>query len=281
MGRSSIRQAIVPAAGYGTRLRPLTKAIPKEMLPLGRRPVLDYVVEELREAGIDRILFVISPGKEMIRAYFGDSADHGVACDYAIQPVMRGLGDAILQGEEWAGGAPFVVAFGDCLVRSVRRGGEAPLSRMLQTHAREHADATVLTELVAPDATRKYGILRPGAPIDQPATRPFPVAGLVEKPAPEAAPSLQAVAARWVLQPDVFRRLRASAPGPDGEVGLTDCMATWAEQGGRIWAVPLLPGETRRDIGGWKTYLSAAVLAACEDQEFGESARSEVLGASG
>src|SRR2546421_10623067 len=94
-----IQRAIVPAAGLGTRLRPLTLAIPKEMLPLGRKPVLEYVVEELRAAGIGRILFVVSPGKEMIRAYFGDGGRFDLRFDYATQPEMLGLGDALLHGE--------------------------------------------------------------------------------------------------------------------------------------------------------------------------------------
>src|SRR5437588_8937489 len=89
-----IERAIVPAAGYGTRLRPLTEAIPKEMLPLGRKPVLEYVLEELRGAGITDVLFVVSTGKEMIRKYFGDGERFGVRCTYAIQPEMKGLGDA-------------------------------------------------------------------------------------------------------------------------------------------------------------------------------------------
>jgi UTP--glucose-1-phosphate uridylyltransferase len=262
-------RAIVPAAGYGTRLRPLTRAIPKEMLPLGRRPVLEYVVQELKEAGIGRILFVVSPAKDMIRAYFGDGSEHGVSCEYALQPRMLGLGDAILRGEEWAGGRPFVVAFGDCIVRSAHAVGSRPLDRMLRTHAAERADATVLTEYVDAEATRKYGILRPASAVAQPADGPFRVASLVEKPSPEAAPSRQAVAARWVLSPDIFPRLRAARPGPNGEIGLTDCVAEWVAQGARLWAEPLLAQESRLDVGGFATYLAAAVQAAFEDEEYG------------
>src|SRR5579872_3708409 len=119
-------RALIPAAGFGTRLRPLTSAIPKEMLPLGRKPVLEYVVEEMRGAGLTRLLFVISPGKELIRSYFGDGSRWGVHCDYAIQPEMRGLGDAILHGESWTDGLPFVVAFGDCIIESRVESGQPP-----------------------------------------------------------------------------------------------------------------------------------------------------------
>ncbi len=273
MTPAAVEQAIVPAAGYGTRMRPLTLAIPKEMLPLGRRPVLDYVVAELRDAGIRRILVVVSPGKEIIRTYLGDGTAHGVACEYATQPEMRGLGDAILQGEEWAQSSPFVVAFGDCIIRSARHAGELPLSRMLRTHVSNGADATVLTEHVEPEATRRYGILKPSSIIDEPATAPFQVAALVEKPQPDQAPSRQAVAARWVLEPAVFARLRSAAPGPNGEIGLTEHVGAWAKEGARVWAEPLLPGEARCDIGGWKTYLAAAAQAACQDEECGEAVR--------
>src|ERR1051326_3097400 len=110
MSENRIRKAIVPAAGFGTRLHPLTKAIPKEMLPLGRKPVLQYVLEELKAAAIEEALLVISPGKEIIRNYFGDGAKFGIAIQYAVQNEMRGLGDAVLHGEEWANEEHFVVA---------------------------------------------------------------------------------------------------------------------------------------------------------------------------
>src|SRR5690349_17245036 len=99
-----IDRAVIPAAGHGTRLRPITSAIPKEMLPLGRKPVLEHVLDEIRVAGITKVLFVVSPGKEMIESYFGDGQRFGVACDYVVQPQMLGLGDAILHAESWTNG---------------------------------------------------------------------------------------------------------------------------------------------------------------------------------
>ena len=114
----TMRRAVVPAAGFGTRLRPLTNAIPKEMLPIGRKPVLHHVVDELLTAGLTEVLFVISPRKEMIREYFGDGSEFGINCEYTIQPEMRGLGDAILRSEPWTANEPFMVAFGDCMVKS-------------------------------------------------------------------------------------------------------------------------------------------------------------------
>lgn len=276
MSAVMVRRAIVPAAGHGTRLRPLTRAIPKEMLPLGRRPVLEYVLAELRDAGILDILVVVSPGKEMIQTYLGDGSEFGVSCTYAVQRTMRGLGDAILQGEAWVNGEPFAVAFGDCIVDSPRPADQSPLGRMLRTHAASDADATVLTEYVDQEATTRYGMLVPAMAIPQPAQQAFRVAGLVEKPALGTAPSRQAVAARWILRPSVFGRLRAGTPGANGEVGLTECIGSWTSDGARVWAEPLLTDEARIDVGGWRSYLVATARAAARDPEFGLHVRASL-----
>jgi UTP--glucose-1-phosphate uridylyltransferase len=272
-GPTGINRAIIPAAGFGTRLRPLTQAIPKEMLPLGRKPVLEYVLEELRGAGIRKALFVVSPGKEMIRSYFGDGDHWGIRCDYVIQPEMKGLGDAVLQGEAWTEGEDFVVAFGDCLVEG---GSPHPLSRVVETHVSQKSSATVLTERIAPEKTRKYGIVDPGALLENP-TDPFAMQDIVEKPAPESAPSTFAVAARWALSSNIFQFIRNAAADKDGEVNLTDPVRDSLAAGATGWAVPLRPGERRRDIGGWETYLTAAVEYAFCDEEVGNAVRANVL----
>ncbi|HXG24963.1 MAG TPA: sugar phosphate nucleotidyltransferase [Chthonomonadales bacterium] len=270
----NIKRAIVPAAGLGTRLRPLTHAIPKEMLPLGRKPVLEYVVEEMRVAGMTRLLFVVSPDKEeMIRRYFGDGAAWGVRCDYVLQPEMKGLGDAILRGETWTEGEPVLVAFGDTVIES---SDTLPTARLVETYRAWRADAVVLTERVSREKTSRYGILSPAVNLPDITTEPFPLKGVIEKPAPEAAPSLMAVSARWVLGPPVFCTLRETLPSPNGEVALTDAVQTLLSRGGVGWAVPLLPGEARWDIGGWETYLVAATRAAMHDAEFGPRIRAAV-----
>jgi UTP--glucose-1-phosphate uridylyltransferase len=265
--------ALIPAAGFGTRLRPLTRAIPKEMLPLGRKPLLEYIVEELRAAGISRLLFVISSGKEMIRSYFGDGEKWGLRCDYTLQPEMRGLGDAVLQGEAWADGQPFIVAFGDCLIESQAAPDAIPVARLIATHLRERADATVLTERIPREKTRNYGILAPAVPLPDEPRDPFPMADIVEKPAPEDAPGSMAVAARWALNAGIFPCIRRAAPEASGEINLTDPVRLLLAAGGAGWGVPLLPGEARRDIGGWENYLLAAARAAAADPEFGPRVR--------
>lgn len=269
----SVDCAIVPAAGFGTRLRPLTLAIPKEMLPLGRKPVLEYVLEEIRAAGIRDILFVISPAKEMIRTYFASGERWGVRCSYAVQPEMRGLGNAILCGNEWRHGRPAAIAFGDTLIESPVT---PPLARLVETFAERHADAAVLTECVELDRTRRYGILAPASPVD-PAQHDFRVTGIVEKPAPEDAPSRWAVAARYVLSDLAISALRSAAPGPNGEVGVTDTIRSLTAEGAGVWACPLNKEEYRRDIGGWDTYLEAAARAAISDPDYGSAIRQALL----
>jgi UTP--glucose-1-phosphate uridylyltransferase len=264
---------MIPAAGFGTRLRPLTIAIPKEMLPLGRKPVLEYVVEELRDSGLTDLLFIVSPGKEMIRAYFGDGSRWGVRCDYVIQPEMRGLGEAILRGEEWAGSDPVLVAFGDCIID---RSGPPACARLVETFAAQQADAAVITEAVPRERTRRYGVLKPADDGSANGNAPFLVTGIVEKPDPERAPSTWVVAARYILGPRLFDHLHRTTPGPDGEVSLSDAVATALEDGCIMWAIPLIPPERRRDIGGWDSYLVAAARAAVYDAEFGSAVRADL-----
>lgn len=264
---------MIPAAGYGTRLRPLTVAIPKEMLPLGRKPVLEHIVEELRDSGLTELLFIVSPGKDMIQSYFGTGERWGVRCEYVIQPEMRGLGEAILRGEDWAGGEPVVVAFGDCVID---RAGPPACARLVATVAERRADVAVLTETVPRHLTNRYGVLQPAGPLAADGKAPFQIAAIVEKPGPERAPSTWVVAARYALSPTLFGYLRRTEPGPDGEVGLSDAVALALADGCDGWAVPLVPPEKRRDIGGWDSYLVAAGRAAAEDPEFGRAVLAEL-----
>jgi len=271
--RARVDTAVIPAAGFGTRLRPLTLAIPKEMLPLGRAPVLQHVLLEARDAGIGRAVLVVSPGKEMIRAFFGDGARLGIRVDYALQPEMRGLGDALLRAEEWVDGRPFAVLFGDCVVTGTNRE-PSPLARLLEVHADQDSEATVLTEQVAPERVSRYGIVAPGGEALRPA---FAVADIVEKPSPEQAPSLHAVAARWVLSAEIFRLLRETPVAQGAELNLTDAVRRLLREGGRVWAAPLKPGERRWDMGGWATWLEAAAAFALADAEHGPAIRRKLL----
>lgn len=262
-----IERVVIPAAGLGTRLRPLTTALPKEMLPLGRKPVIEHVVDEARNAGFRKALIIVSPGKEILERHLGSGEKHGVAIDYALQPAMRGLGDALLYAEEWVGQDPFAVAFGDCVITS--RSPEHPLARLSRMAAAGDWSGAVLAERVPRERVSRYGVLA-GDLHTAAASGAFRLHDIVEKPHPAEAPSDYVVAARWVLGPGIFPYLRSAEPSPRGEIELTDAVRAWLRRGGaEIWAVPLGPGEERIDVGGFDSYLAAQALWAVQDEEFG------------
>jgi UTP--glucose-1-phosphate uridylyltransferase len=265
-----IRSAVVPAAGLGTRLRPLTKAIPKEMLPVGRRPVLEHVLLELKTAGIERVALIVSPQKQIIRSYFEDGADWGISIDYILQPQMKGLGEAVQRCREWTQDEPFLVAFGDCMLRT---DCENPTHRLLAAHQQKAADTTLLVEHVPLEKVSRYGICDPENPIADNPAEPFRLKGFVEKPSPHLAPSRFALAARIVVGQGIFSALTRTPARQDGELGLAEAVAVWLHEGASVWAVPMHPGESRLDIGGLDTYLAAATVEAMRDTEFGEAVR--------
>ncbi len=279
---TAIRNAVIPAAGLGTRLRPLTDAIPKELLPVGRMPVLAHIAAELRGANISDALFIVSNQKPQIRAFFGDEyvgngGDRSgtldlppLRCSYVTQEHQRGLGDALLYAEEWTAGSAFVVAFGDCIIDAP--DPSAPLRRLLTDHQWSGAGATVLAEAVAQDQVFRYGVLAPRTPVTGDMSGPFRVNDVVEKPTPAQAPSNLVVAARWALEPMIFPLLHQVASEANGELTLTDAVRALVRAGGAFWATPLVSGEQRRDIGNFETFFTSFIRAAMRDSEYGESA---------
>jgi UTP--glucose-1-phosphate uridylyltransferase len=252
--------AIVPAAGLGTRLRPLSDAIPKEMLPVGRALALERIVAELRAAGAERIVFVVSPQKEaFLKNHFG--ADFG----YAVQPEMRGLGEAILRVRGLAQGASrLLIALGDAVFEEPELGGIT--RRVLAADS----PLTIAVQRIPRERLSKYGVVSPKSGTEG-AT--FVIQDIVEKPAPEDAPSEFAVTARYVLPDTLFETLEKTPPAKNGEIQLTDAIKTLLQTGVPGSAVPLLPGETRHDIGGFETYFKAFVTFAINDPEYGAALR--------
>jgi UTP--glucose-1-phosphate uridylyltransferase len=244
---------------------------------------LAHVLTELQRAGIRQVLFIVSERKPQIQAAFGNnwsaeieetgnSKGLSLRCDYVIQREQRGLGDAVLQAEEWTDGKPFVLALGDCLIEANQPEGS--LCRLLAAFQDHKAGASVLTEVVAREKVSRYGIVAPEGPItEETQTEPFAAADIVEKPPVAEAPSRFAVAARYVLGPEIFEHLHRKQTDVRGEVNITDALRGLRREGRPLWVVPLQPGERRRDIGNYESFYAAFIEAALQDKEFGNAAR--------
>ena len=228
-------KAIIPAAGYGTRMLPFAKSVPKEMLPLVNKPVIQYVVEEALEAGIEEILIVLSEGKEAIKEHFSSNkkleklfADRSLPpelaalkkisntakIEYIYQSQPRGLGDAVKIAADFAGDSPVAILLGDTVM-------ETPVTKMLVDKYLENGNcSSIALEKVPPEKISRYGIAG-GTEIGE---NCWKLDALVEKPSIADAPGDLAVAARYLLNPGIFRELSESKPGLNGEIQLTDAI---------------------------------------------------------
>lgn len=278
--------AVVPVAGLGTRLLPATKSQPKEMLPVGRRPVVQYVVEELRESGIKKILFVTGYGKSSIEDFFDVNQQlvnhlrhtgkeeqlaelaferNHVQYAYTRQREQLGLGHAVLIGEPFVGNQPFVVALGDSIIGMHAKS--RIVEKMIEEYERTSADVVVcFEELDNPKDVVNYGIAQPKGPITGDV---FELESLVEKPAVDEAPSNLAVAARYVFSPAIFHELQRTERGKGGEIQLTDAMRQVLKNGGKGVGIRLPKDEPRYDIGNFESYFQAFVDFALADPQFG------------
>jgi UTP--glucose-1-phosphate uridylyltransferase len=243
--KNVVRKAVIPAAGYGTRFLPIAKSVPKEMLPLVDRPVIQYVVEEAVASGIEDILIVISRSKRSLEEHFHPapeleaelelkgrlqelsslrSLNNLARIHYIWQAKMGGLGDAILHARDHVGNEPFAVLLGDTVTTTT--DSSRPLTRQLADLVESHGGSAVALQEVAPENVSRYGILG-GTEIAPGVIR---ANRFVEKPAPEAAPSRLAVSARYVLSPAIFDHLKKVPVGKGGELQLTDAMASLMTQ---------------------------------------------------
>ena len=272
----NIAKAIVPVAGLGTRLLPTTKSLPKEMLPVGRLPVVQHVVEELVAAGIRQILFVTGPAKSAIENHFDDSGaavcplgyrERGIEFFSVRQPQPPGTGTAVAAGETFAADEPFVVAFGDSIVRT--SSGRPLLQRMIDSHLRHRAACTIGAYEVPEEQMHHYGILVPKAAT----AADSKLTAILEKPTPEQTSSRLAVSARYVFSPAIFSHLRATAPSPSGEIYLTDAIAALITAGAPVRTVRLGTGEQRWDIGNHLSYFLSFIAYALDDPEWGAQIR--------
>jgi UTP--glucose-1-phosphate uridylyltransferase len=236
-----IKKCLFPAAGYGTRFLPATKAMPKEMLPVLTKPLIQYGVEEAVQAGMETMAIVTGRGKRAIEDHFdisyelehqikGTSKEHYLTeirslinqCtfSYTRQVEMKGLGHAILSGETLIGNQPFAVLLADDLC-----DGDV-LAQMVKLYEKYKCSIVAIEEIPKED-TNKYGVID-GKPIEDDV---FVISNMVEKPDPEDAPSNLAIIGRYILTPDIFDIIRQTKPGKGGEIQITDALMTQAQKG--------------------------------------------------
>ena len=244
---SKISKCLFPAAGYGTRFLPATKAMPKEMLPIVTKPLIQYGVEEAMQAGISDMAIVTGRGKRAIEDHFdisyeleqqiagsdkedllGDTREIMSRCrfSYTRQMEMKGLGHAILTGEALIGDSPFAVVLADdyCVAE-----GDGVLSQMVKLYEKYQCSIVAIEE-VPMEETNRYGVIAG----ELEAENIYRVSRMVEKPDPAEAPSNLAIIGRYILSPDIFDIIRNSPPGKNGEMQITDALQTQASQGNVI-----------------------------------------------
>ncbi|WP_422750450.1 UTP--glucose-1-phosphate uridylyltransferase [Micromonospora sp. WMMD1219] len=286
-GRSRAVKAVIPAAGLATRFLPATKAVPKELLPVVDRPVLQYIVEEAAQAGIDDILLITGRGKTSMVDHFDRRPDleerlakkpellaevkrtEELASIYTVrQPEQLGLGHAVGYAESHVGDAPFAVLLGDEFVKP----SEPLLPAMLELQARTGGVVLAFFE-VDPAETSRYGIasVEPAESEYADIAEVVKVTGMVEKPSPEDAPSNLAVLGRYVLPGKIFDAIRRTQPGSGGEIQLTDAMELLRTEGVPVHAI--VYRGTRYDTGMPLGYLQTVVQIAAEREDLGAEFR--------
>ena len=284
-----IRKAVIPAAGLGTRFLPATRTVPKVMIPVLDRPAIHYVVKEAAQAGIERIILVVSPGQESIGDYFHRSPDlegalrrrgHNAMLKLMIdisdmaeircvfQEQQLGLGHAVLSARSEIGDEPFAVFLPDDLIWS-----DAPtIARMIEIFS-EYQGSVVAVKEVPNEAVPSLGIIDP-RPVDGIVSR---VVGMVEKPSPGEAPSNLAIVGRYVLPPAVFSALEKVKPGALGEIQLTDALAMLlSTQEAYAYRFP----GVHFDVGTPMGLLKASVYAALQREDLSDDFREWLAGIS-
>ncbi len=286
----TIRNAVIPVAGLGTRLLPATKSQPKEMLPVGKKPIVQYIVEELKLCNIERVLFVTGRGKASIEDHFDEDPDLirtlretgkedllvelayerlGIHYLYTRQRRQRGLGDAVLCAEYFTGSEPFVVALGDSIIG--RHQPSMIVERLIKAFEAHDAACAIAIEEVPREQVGMYGIIEPLS-----RTEVFEISDLIEKPSIDQAPSNLAIAGRYVFAPSLFDAIKRTDLDHRGELQLTDAIRLMLGQGLRVVGVRLPATEKRYDIGNFESYFETFVEFALTDPEFGPRLRRQV-----
>lgn len=281
----NIRKVVIPVAGWGTRSLPASKNIPKEMLPVYNKPVVQYVVEEAMRAGVEDVVFVTNRDKSVIEDHFDYNPQleavleragktellevvRGVAEMVNIMAVRQkkqlGLGHAVLCAREMVKNEPFAVMVGDDLMF----GDDAGLVQLVRVASERNMPVIGVMEVPA-DKVNRYGIVSG----DEIAPGVWSITDMVEKPAVGTVDSRLAIVGRYVLTPDIFDHLERIQPGQGGEIQLTDALASLARERGML-AVKM--GGVRFDAGDWVDYLSANIYFGLMDNKLSESLKARL-----
>jgi len=285
--KQSVRKVVIPAAGFGTRFLPMTKAQPKEMLPVVDKPVIQYVVEEAITSGITDILIITGRNKRAIEDHFDRSFELESKFDtdrtnpfyeslqslsdlpdihYIRQKEQKGLGDAVLLAERHCDDEPFAVLLGDTIC--ISPPGAGTCTRQLMDAYERYKKTVIAVEPVPRNKIRDYGIID-GKEI---AKDVFSIQNIVEKPAPDKAPSNLGAIGRYILTPEIFPLLHATPPGHHGEIQLTDALRQLDEPLG------LITDCRRYDIGDKLGWMKSSIELTLERGEFADEMRTFLSG---
>ncbi len=277
---NKIRKAVIPAAGKGTRFLPATKSIPKEMLPIIDKPILQYILEECVDSGIEEVILIIGEGKDSIKTHFGSApiledflkekgktellelinqAKEMVKVSYAWQDEAKGLGHAILCAKDLVGDEPFAILLGDNVV--VPRGCEPSTKQLIDKYYQTNS-SIIGTKTVSKEDVSKYGIITPKTEVT---SRLVQMTDMVEKPSMNEAPSQMAALGRYVITPKIFELLENQTPGKGGEIQLTDSIIRLMEHED-VYAYDF-EGDLY-DTGDKFGYIKAVIDFALDREEF-------------
>ncbi len=279
-----VKKAIIPCAGFGTRFLPITKVVPKELLPIVDTPCLNLVIEEAERSGIEEVLIVLSPQKKFIKKLFKQNASlnsqlkragkaellqvankmPNVKISFAVQKKMTGNGAAIACGKRFAAGEPVAVLFGDDVMYNGE--DEKPVTKQLiEAYELTNGCTVVGCQKTSDEIARRCGVMLAGEQVTPTITK---VLGIVEKPQGELPSSLVSLG-RFVLSPDVFDAIERTPQNEQGEVYLTDAINLLAGEGKGVCACEF--DARRYDIGNKQGFLEATVEYALRDKNLGET----------
>jgi len=286
-GLKPVRYGVIPAGGLGTRFLPISRTVPKELLPIIDTPIIEMIVSEMAASGIARVVVVIAPGKEALDAYFrrNERLERRLAVEFrqkeiellkrpeklaavrtVVQEEAKGNGHAVLQARPLVGDEPFAMLWGDDIVL----GAGPALAQLIEARERLGGGSVVGCVRVPKAQASAYGVVA-GTPVDE---RTLRVLAIVEKPKPEDAPSDLAAVHGYVLEPEIFDVLAELKPGRGGEIWLTDAVSELARSGSPVWAVEL--EGLRYDAGDKLGYVKAFIDAALGRADIGPAMRAHL-----